>query len=312
MPGRVLASSTYSFSSEVTSKSTRVAPVAPTACTARSAKIQHALISGRRKPGGEVIFALPLLVLRLVVVEAALGLDLDRAERVAVEHTDRHLAPTDQALHQDPLVETRGIFTALRQLSKALGRAGANARSTASRFDEARETKRAVNLLEAGEVVPTHHVVRRRRHVVEAEELLALELVHRERARKNPGTGVGDAHGFEHALDAAVFAVGAVQGDDRHVDTVVWRSTRSMSASTNTFCTLYPRALSASNMASPVFREMSRSALTPPSSIPISLSFIRISSTRYLCEERANPLRLKNAAVGAGARVCSATAATPA
>ena len=39
MPGRVLTSRTYSFSSAVTRRSTRVAPVAPTACTARSAAL---------------------------------------------------------------------------------------------------------------------------------------------------------------------------------------------------------------------------------------------------------------------------------
>jgi hypothetical protein len=75
-----------------------------------------------------------------------------------------------------------------------------------------------VNLFYAVEVAAAHDVVRGRRHIIKAEKLLAFELIHRKRAREHPRARVRDAHRFEHALDAAVFAVGAVEGDDRNID----------------------------------------------------------------------------------------------
>ena len=75
-----------------------------------------------------------------------------------------------------------------------------------------------MNLLQAVEVAAGHHVVRRRRHVIEAEKLLALELVHRKRARKHPRARVWNAHRFKHPLNTAVFAVRAVERDDRDIN----------------------------------------------------------------------------------------------
>ena len=62
------------------------------------------------------------------------------------------------------------------------------------------------------------HVAGRGRQVVQAEDLLGLGLVHRQRRRQHARAGVGDAEQLQHALDAAVLAVAAVQGQERDVD----------------------------------------------------------------------------------------------
>ncbi len=50
-----------------------------------------------------------------------------------------------------------------------------------------------------------------------AQRLLRLGLVGRAPARRNAGSGVGDAEDLEQFLDGAVLAVGAVKRDERDV-----------------------------------------------------------------------------------------------
>ena len=78
--------------------------------------------------------------------------------------------------------------------------------------------KLAVHVLELVEVGPRRDVVRRRRHVVEAEHLLGLELVHGQRAREHAAAGVRDAQQLEQALDAAVLAAAPVEREEDDVD----------------------------------------------------------------------------------------------
>ncbi len=58
-------------------------------------------------------------------------------------------------------------------------------RAFAARLDDRREAEARVDLFELVEIGPGRHVVRRRRHVVQAEHLLGLELVHRQGAREH-------------------------------------------------------------------------------------------------------------------------------
>ena len=53
---------------------------------------------------------------------------------------------------------------------------------------------------------------------MEAEHLLGLELVHRQRAREHAAARVGNAHQLEQALDAAVLAPPPVQREEDDVD----------------------------------------------------------------------------------------------
>ena len=64
-------------------------------------------------------------------------------------------------------------------------------------------------------------VVGRRRQVVQAEHLLGLHLIHRQRRTEDVGTGVRDAHGLQQALHATVFAKATVQRDERDVDVLL-------------------------------------------------------------------------------------------
>ena len=75
-----------------------------------------------------------------------------------------------------------------------------------------------MSLFEPVHLGDVQRVVGRRRNVVEAEELLGLDLVERQRARQDTGARVGDAEDFEQPLDAAVLAVGTVKGDEGDVD----------------------------------------------------------------------------------------------
>ena len=53
---------------------------------------------------------------------------------------------------------------------------------------------------------------------MQTEELLGLQLVHRERRGEHARPGVRDAEQLEHALDAAVLPAAAVQREEGHVD----------------------------------------------------------------------------------------------
>ena len=66
--------------------------------------VEHALVAGGREARGQVVLALAGLILRLVVVEGALGRDLHGAERTSVEHADVHLAARDAALDEDRMI----------------------------------------------------------------------------------------------------------------------------------------------------------------------------------------------------------------
>ena len=61
-------------------------------------------------------------------------------------------------------------------------------------------------------------VARRRRQVVQAEDLLGLALVHGEARREHARARVGNAEHLEQPLHAAVLTVASVQREERDVD----------------------------------------------------------------------------------------------
>jgi hypothetical protein len=180
---------------------------------------QHALVPRGGEPGGEEVLREAALNLGLVVKEGPTGHDLDGAEDAAVDDAHVHLLRADEALDEHAVVVAEGEVDGGAQLGEVVGAAHADGAALAAGLHHHGETKRAVALLKlgighgAGEVV-----VGRRRHVVEAKQLLGLELVHGQGRGEHAGARVGDAHPLEQALNGAVFAVAAVEGEEGHVD----------------------------------------------------------------------------------------------
>ena len=157
-------------------------------------------------------------VLVVEVVEAALGDDLDGADRLAVEDGDRDLLAVDEALDQHVVVEAQRVLDRELQLQLVARDPGPERRTLAAGLHDDRKAEGAVQLQQILAAVGLDQVARRGGQVVQAEDLLRLRLVHRERRGEHARAGVGNAEQLQHPLDAAVLAVAAVQGQKRDVD----------------------------------------------------------------------------------------------
>jgi len=165
-----------------------------------------------------VVLALSRRVLGAIVVEATLGHDLDRTQGAPVEHAHGDLLTGDEALDEQGGIVASGVGRLGRELGQIAGAPRAHARARATWLHEGRESEGSVQLGQSIDLVCLEPVVGRRRHVVEAEQLLGLELVHGQRAREHARACVGNAQDLEQALDAAVFTQRAVQGQEGDVD----------------------------------------------------------------------------------------------
>ena len=220
MPGSVLTSSTSSLPRSLTMMSTRVAPSQPSASCASVAEPQRRAVALGRQARRQVVVRAARRVLGAEVVEAApCGDDLDGAERLAVEHADGDLLALDEALDQHVVVEAQRLLDGGLELELVARDADAERRAFARRLDHRPGSRRSRALPERRpRRVAPGHVAGRRRQVVQAEELLGLALVHRQRRRQHARAGVGNAEQLEQPLDAAVLAVAAVQRQERDVD----------------------------------------------------------------------------------------------
>ena len=94
-------------------------------------------------------------VLRLVVVDAVLGDDLDGAEHASVEDADRDLLPAMKRSTKTLSSKARARLDGPRELGCVLGLGDADARAFAPRLDHDREAEGTVDLLEVGEAPQT-------------------------------------------------------------------------------------------------------------------------------------------------------------
>ena len=182
-------------------------------------EVEHATEARRRDARRHEIVGRAGGVLRGVVVHPALRRDLAASEDAAIENTDRDLAATDEALDERDLVERERALDGAPELAHPARLFDPQARALRARLHDDGKSEATVGLLEVGEVVArADGVVRRGRHVVEAEELLRLDLVHRERAREHARPRVRDAMELADALDAAVLSEPSVKREKRDVD----------------------------------------------------------------------------------------------
>ena len=113
-----------------------------------------------------------------------------------------------------------------------------------------------------------HHALRRRAGR-RGEDVARHRLVHGERRGEHAGMGVGHGQHFEHALDAAVLAVAAVQGVEHHVRAAPAagagnRPATRRSRFTSYSMTSWPPSRRPSAQALPLTSETSRSGDQPP------------------------------------------------
>ena len=213
----------------VTSRSTRTAPVQPSARAARSREVEHAAVARRREARGHEVFghARACTSPRSRRCRSSGAISMAPSTRPSRMPTLTSIAG-DEALDDGGVVVVERDAQRARELDQATRPCSTpDARALAARLHDHREAERAVQRLEVGEVVAGgDRVVRRRRHVVQAEHLLGLELVHRQRAREHARARVRDLHELEQALDAAVLAVAAVQREERDVDARARRGSR--------------------------------------------------------------------------------------
>ncbi len=181
-------------------------------------KVHHAAKARGRHSRRTDVVGHPSGVLRAVVVEAVRRPDLDRTEDAAVENPDVHLGRSNEALDEHVLVERQRAFDRFGEFGEILGLAQTERRTLTPGLHDRRKPEAAVELLEVVQIRPPRDVVGRRRHVVETEHLLCLELVHRERAREDPAPGVREAHQLEEPLNAAVLAAAPVKRKEDHLD----------------------------------------------------------------------------------------------
>ena len=179
---------------------------------------QHGAVALGRQPRRQVIVGSAARVLVVEVVEAALGDDLDRADRLAVQHRHRDLLAVHEPFHQHVVVEAQRVLDRQLELQLVARHARPERGSFAARLDDDRETECAMKLEQVLAAVGLDEIAGGGRQVGEAEDLLRLRLVHGQRRRQDPGTRIRDAEQLQHALDAAILAVAAVQRQEGDVD----------------------------------------------------------------------------------------------
>src|SRR5262245_7330862 len=184
----------------------------------------HVLGQGLFEIGGAEIFRAAGRVLGLVVVEPALGPDLDDRKRLHAQHRHGELAALDVALEQDFLAEARRLPERGRECLPLLHDRKPDRRAFLVGLDHQREPeppdlgrRLAREECSRERLVGPHQQPRRRRDPGLLEHPLGHRLVDRDRARHHPRAGVGLAGEIEQCLERAVLPGAPVERNQHHL-----------------------------------------------------------------------------------------------
>ena len=192
------------------------------------ARTWAAAASSRRSGDEQLAGVVDVLV--LVVVELVAGDDLARhrgARFGVAEHRHLDLSAVDALLDDEPLVVGRRECHGLVELGRVVHLGYADRRSQVGGLHEqgVAQVGPAHGVGGPVDLGVMHGDPRRLRQPVDRQDLLGLDLVHRQRRRQHPGADVRDSRQLEQALDRSVLAVGAVQQREHHDRQIVggWR-----------------------------------------------------------------------------------------
>ena len=160
-------------------------------------------------------------ILRLKVVEIALGNDFDNGHSLRLmvpQNSDSEFTTLDITLDKHLIIDIERFLQSLFDGFRALYDEHADSAALGTGLHNNLLTHRRDDLLDINLVTLVNRQGRRSGDTLALVEDLCLHLVHGKRARPHARARVRDADDIEQTLHRTVFAIFAMQAEERHVE----------------------------------------------------------------------------------------------